>query len=226
MEKDIIEIITEKEYKTLTQEELHSISELCTNEVDFIQLKATFKSIYNLDQDVPTPRASTKNSLDDLFAKTYHKATPVWYSSITPVVIPKDKKFIQQPLLKVAAILLLLIIAVPFLTQNIEVKKDQLAEVQIKTEKKDQDLNKIEVPVVKEVESGSDATEEIQGSNQSNGIQVRSVGSSVAAIGATSGAIQPGSNHPDGVFVASVDETVSMAVSFQPDVLDLLTATF
>ena len=115
---------------------------------------------------------------------------------------------------------------VPFLTQNIEVKKDQLAEVQIKTEKKDQDLNKIEVPVVKEVESGSDATEEIQGSNQSNGIQVRSVGSSVAAIGATSGAIQPGSNHPDGVFVASVDETVSMAVSFQPDVLDLLTATF
>ena len=68
MEKDIIEIITEKEYKTLTQEELHSISELCTNEVDFIQLKATFKSIYNLDQDVPTPRASTKNSLDDLFA--------------------------------------------------------------------------------------------------------------------------------------------------------------
>ena len=114
MEKDIVDIITEKEFIELTPEEKKEILEYCGGEDEFYQMKSVFAGVGGMSFDNPKPSSDTKKSLDNLFNEKYPKVTPVWYMSALAVVIPKDKPFIQQPLLKVAAIGLLFVLLVPF----------------------------------------------------------------------------------------------------------------
>lgn len=117
MERDIFDIIAEKEFHELTAGERAELSELCTTEDEYNNMKMVLAQVHDMQPE--TPADATKESLDNLFAQqSYPKAAPIWYNSVLTVLIPKEKKWHQQPLVRIAAILLLVLAVVPFFNTN------------------------------------------------------------------------------------------------------------
>ena len=119
MERDVIDIVKEKEFIELSDTERAELGELCSSEEEFNQMKAMFASIGAISWSNPTPRAETKESLDHLFAQKHPKAAPIWYNAPLAVVAPKHKPFYRQPLVQAAAVGLLIFLAYPFVKSNV-----------------------------------------------------------------------------------------------------------
>ncbi len=251
MEKDLVNIISEKSFLELTAKEREEIREYITNEDEYNQMKEVFLMMETIDIPKEQPKAETKERLDALFDQTYPRATPVWYMSILGAVVPKDKPFIQQPLLKVAALVVLMFLIYPFLQSDqlgVE-SKEQLARTEVPTDQNEQatelplkvqefmaesneqedDVNDrfAETPVIQPLQEERSLempipVEEIELANE--------LLSEPATAGSTivfSSTAETGFDHPDGVF----DETISVpsksvSADRNPAVLDLLTATF
>lgn len=255
MAKDIVDIVIEKEYIQLTAQERADLAELCANEDEFNQMKDVLTKVGSMEFNDVAPSLDTKSRLDDLFHETYPKTAPVWYMSVLTVVVPSDKPFIRQPLLKVAAIALLFIMAYPLITQEVVVNhKDQLAELE--TPKQTDEANKGEVITTEEPTSNETIVEELNeqetvaqdvlvgpftwestGDTRLSDFEFSSMPVSIiddeltfvtdGTVATATGAAAPGVNHPDGIFggIAEIDSR-SISAAEMPDVLDLLTSTF
>ncbi|MBL1279289.1 MAG: hypothetical protein COA33_003415 [Fluviicola sp.] len=127
MEKDIIDIVTEKEFIQLTASEKSELHEFCKTEEEYNQLKAVFASVSAMPIDTPSPKAETKRDLDALFAQTHPRVAPIWYNSVFAVIVPKDKPIYRQPILQVAAVALLFLLAVPMFSNDIVQEPTKLA---------------------------------------------------------------------------------------------------
>lgn len=233
MEKDIADIVTEKEYIELSQAERDELKEFCSSEDEYIQLKNVFLSVAEMNPVKMAPHEETKKSLDQLFSQTYPKASPIWYSSVLTVIVPKHKPIQRQPLVYAAAIALLFFLVVPLMNSDVTAVKTQLAKVDKKSEMKNAEAEVVE----------KEATEVLSGeqSQANSSLDTRS-GNDITSIEQPisvfdemttsdfegfAGAAATGSSHPDGVFMASVSSfAVSMPASESTDLLDLLTATF
>lgn len=253
MAKDIVDIVIEKEYIELTAQERAEVAELCSNEDEFNQMKDVLSKVGSIEFNDIAPSADTKARLDDLFHDTYPKATPVWYMSALAVVVPNDKPFIRQPLLKVAAIALLFIMVYPLFNQDVVVNdKKQLAELE--TPNKIDDANKDDVNITEEPTFNETTVQELNeqeaiaqdvpvspftwistGDTRLSDIDFESSASLVddelsiadftVATATVAGA--PGMNHPDGIFGGiAANDARSISAAEMPDVLDLLTSTF
>jgi hypothetical protein len=271
MERDVIDIVKEKEFIELSAAERAELGELCSTEEEFNQMKAMFSSIGAMNWSNPTPRAETKESLDHLFAQKHPKAAPIWYNAPLAVIAPKDKPIYRQPLVQAAAVGLLILLAYPFVKSNMMtsettqvavLEKENLApeveeakapvneEVEVPAEVEAR--NEVETPV--EVESDDVLTIEYKEVEMaetrdmvSSPASVTSAGASVTFANAApsktvelsvssepitfgdvaeGGAIAPGSDHPDGIFIGDKPEIFSVPASREPAVFDLLTATF
>ena len=132
MEKDIVDIIAEKEFIQLTENEKLELQEFCKTEEEYNQLKSVFASVNALPIEKRTPKSETKKDLDALFAQTYPKAAPIWYNSVLAVLIPKEKPFYRQPLLQVAAVALLIFLAVPLFNHQLVEEKNVVAKEDVK----------------------------------------------------------------------------------------------
>lgn len=123
-----MDIVREKEFIELTAEDRAELGELCSSEDEYNQIKSMFVGMSSMDWSNPTPKAETKASLDALFAETYPKAAPVWYNAPLAVLIPKEKPIYRQPLVQVAAIGLLVLLAYPFVNSTaLEANSEQVA---------------------------------------------------------------------------------------------------
>ena len=123
-----MDIVKEKEFIELTAQERAELGDLCASEEEYNQVKSMFAGISSMDWSNPTPRAETKESLDHLFAQKYPKAAPVWYNAPLAVVAPKGRPFYRQPLVQVAAIGLLALLAYPFVNSTVmNASTDQVA---------------------------------------------------------------------------------------------------
>jgi len=127
MEKDIVDIVTEKEFIQLTPVEKADLQEFCRTEEEFYQLKNVLTKVGAMTFETPSPKKETKRDLDTLFAQTYPKVGPVWHNSMFATIIPKEKPFYKQPLLHVAAVALLLLLAVPMFSSNVTDKSIKIA---------------------------------------------------------------------------------------------------
>ena len=67
MERDVMDLIKDKEFIELTSAERSEVNELCANEEEFNNMKAMLASIGGLNWSNPTPRPETKERLDHLF---------------------------------------------------------------------------------------------------------------------------------------------------------------
>jgi hypothetical protein len=120
MREDFTEHIFKKSFLELTAEEKNSIAEWCTSEEDFEQMA----SVIHLAEGIRTenqfePKASTKDSLDALFMQRHPKAiSSNWYGAVMAVINPAEQVFYRRPLMQVAAILCVILIALPFLFDN------------------------------------------------------------------------------------------------------------
>ena len=139
MEKDLVNIIVEKEYIDLTTAELAEVNEFCSSEVEYNQMRDVFIEVESISFDSPKPKAETKKSLDNLFNERYPKVPVAWYSSILTIVVPKNKPLHRQPLLQVAAVCLLFLMVVPIFNSDVTINKNQMAQVdeliEVNTEK-------------------------------------------------------------------------------------------
>jgi len=120
MREDFTEHIFKKSFSELTAEEKNSIAEWCTSEEEFEQMA----SVIHLAQGIRIdnqfePTAATKDSLDALFMQRHPKAiSSNWYGAVMAVINPVEQVFYRRPLMQVAAILSVILIALPFLFDN------------------------------------------------------------------------------------------------------------
>ncbi|MDX2362787.1 MAG: hypothetical protein QNK23_18400 [Crocinitomicaceae bacterium] len=243
MEKDIIDIVTEKEFVELSAQEREELKEFCSSEEEFNQLKGVFIGVEAMGAETYTPKPETKKRLDDLFYESHPKAAPVWYSSVLAVLIPKEKKIHRQPLMQIAAVALLLILIVPFFSSDsLTADADYVAQEYTTTLEEDA-LTDDEAPVDESLEdpitNSQDAIVMPSDGVISNGVILNNI--SVIDITTTNGVAGSGSvdyawtaaepdfsDHPDGIFAGDVsgELALSQPASESTDLLDLLTATF
>lgn len=251
MEKDIIDVMMDKQYFELSSSEKEELAQYCSNEDEYNHLREVMIGVESIKFDSYTPKSETKQKLDDLFDQTYPKASPVWYMSVLGVVVPKEKPIHRQPLVQIAAIALLVLLAVPLFNTDItQEKKNQVAMVEKEEQAVKQD--KVEQAVPKSNEqtqmvdeeqptfvtdaegdnfaANAGATPEVMTRSSEPVIDMTPLSaSSTIATGAPF--TTTGFDHPDGVFdassaLASSEVSYSVSAADEPDVLDLLTATF
>ncbi len=237
MKKDIVDIVMEKEFIELTAEERSELSEFCSSEEEFNQIRQVFNGVEGMSFENPAPRPETKYRLDDLFEQAHPKA-PVWYNSFLALLVPREKPFYRQPLLQAAAVLLLLFMTVPFVNNNMSGdSKNLMAENDVQTEDvlTSGDVTPAPMEEVTDVQEEDELNQAIEQepeppvlvadlNDPSSSVTSNERFESLAAAGATA----PGSNHPDGIFTGISAENVaySLPASESTDLLDLLTVTF
>ena len=242
MEKDIFDIILEKDFHQLNATEREELSELCSNETEFEQMKLMLGGVEVLKTENYSPREETKQRLDELFVQSHPKAGPIWYNSVLAVVIPKDKPIYRQPLAQIAAILLLVFLAVPFFNNRFDDPTVKIAQVDDKKVEVESEL-KNEIPVIEtelpnEIEEESDViemetvqiSEELASTRTAEpelnrpGVSETTAGTTFAFSTSDTDDMMV-SEHPDGVFIGEIVE-YSIPASEEPELFDLLTATF
>lgn len=262
-----MDIVKEKEFIELTAADRAELGELCASEDEYNQIKSMFVGMSAMDWSNPTPKAETKASLDDLFAQTYPKVAPVWYNAPLAVLVPKGKPFYRQPLVQVAAVGLLVLLAYPFVNSTaLDTASNQVAALEKEMTASEAEKDEVEannetveeegvieqvVPKVqrqdalendqKEVVIPAPAPAPVPLTTSATVTRdLSGVDFSVAFAGTmdevepirgrvsetTVAFSQPGSTHPDGVFVGDLPELLSVPASENPAVFDLLTATF
>jgi hypothetical protein len=246
MEKELEQLIINNEYYALNAEEKASLAEWCTNEDEFLQLKQVFLHLEGLSAaNTFVPKQETKQSLDDLFAAKHQKSNRIiWLNGLGAIVYSKEKPMYQRPLVYAAAIGIIALLSTPFLFDNTEIAKPELAEVQKKQQKSSAEPARKKQETTKE-EPKNFIQSEVQSDITFADAEITHVASdevysmenvSVSEIAAAEPAVLSRSmadenwKHVDGIYQGTnkdKDETTASApVSAHPSVLDLLTATF
>lgn len=239
MERDIIDIVKDKDFDQLTAEERAELNDFCTSEEEFAQLKSVFAAVDGMSAEELVPRAETKEKLDALFHETYPGAAPVWYNSVLAVAIPREKPIHRQPLLQIAALVAVIFLTIPLINSDSASDKELLAEATIPEQDANADVSSAGVEenaVLPEEERASYdvSSEDIATSPNASGATLsasseltvsRSIVSTVDVGFFSSPSPAGAGTHPDGIF-SGESVTLSVAASETPDVLDLLTTTF
>ena len=157
MEREVIDIVRDKEFIELTAAERAELGELCSSEDEYNQVKSMFAGMSAMNWSNPTPKVETKERLDVLFTQKYPKPAPIWYNAPLAVIAPKGKPFYRQPLVQAAAVALLLFLAYPLVNTTVmDTKSNQVAELESEmTSSKSKKSDKI----VKEAAEDSDVIE-------------------------------------------------------------------
>lgn len=130
METEDLDKILSKSYSELDASEREAIQEICGSEEEFTQLQQFFASVENYAQETREehfPDPQVKSKLDDLFHETYQNKGILWYNAMWTALYPTEKRFDQRPLVRIAAILVVLISIVPFLDRP-QAEKPSLAQ--------------------------------------------------------------------------------------------------
>jgi hypothetical protein len=253
MEKDIFDIIQEKEYNQLSSVELSELADFCANEDEFLQMKSVLVGVQAMNvANAAAPKPQVKQKLDDLFvSQAYAQTSATASKGIMAVLYPRDKKLYQRPLFQIAAMIVLILGIVPFLMKNQLPPKNQLAKMEKKkqdskgdsplvpTTKNDQNSIELETSEIEKVEAITPDLQISPAINFYNNIRsVSSVSSgaeyyeiSTVTMAEAKSSESPAESvfeHSDGVFDSSSSTTLifSKPVSEQPEVLDLLTVSF
>ncbi len=235
------EYLFEKKYGELTDSEKAQLSGMVDSEEEFEGMKEFMTRIEtSLSGFETVPDSKVKAKLDDVFYEQHPKDRGVGLWAVVPTLFPADKKLWQQPMLRVAALIIVALLVIPLF----RIDKDTTVQV---AENKHKVTGNVESPEVDtqtgdKVSSPTDqtvVTEEPHSAVVVEQPTVRVPDFVPQPISSAPGMISDdimsfaatGSTHPDGVFVGDVafDETVRSGqkpVSSNIAVLDLLTATF
>lgn len=239
MEKELVNTVLEKEFNELSSNERVALNDYCTSEEEFEQLKMVFLSVESLKKsETLQPRVEIKNSLDDIFAQKHgHKPRAIWYNSALVVLYPTEKTFVKRPLVQIAAVALLLLLAYPLVnsTKIQDQSETQLAEVKVekqnvkpltpKTSNPASESTIVEPaiePIVQTRSVEMDAMYEdvMVAAPEMSVEEYRSEPEAVFA------AVPAVAERPDGIYTGTSTVTFSQPASAQPQVFDLLTTTF
>lgn len=116
METENLDKILKKSFSELTAGERAEIQELCATEEEFLHLKQVFASVEDFAKSAQAqnePAPAVKHRLDDMFYETYQKKGVLWYNALWAVLYPVDKRWYQAPLVRFAAVCVLMISILP-----------------------------------------------------------------------------------------------------------------
>lgn len=239
MEKELVNTVLEKEFNQLSSNERVALNDYCSSEEEFEQLKMVFLSVESLKKsETVQPRVETKNSLDDIFAQKHgHKPRAIWYNSALVVLYPTEKAFVKRPLVQIAAVALLLLLAYPLVnsTKIQDQSETQLAEVKVKK----QDVKPTNAKTSKPASESTVVEPVIEPIVQARAVEMETVYEDVMVAApemsyeeyrsepeAVFAAVPTVAERPDGIYTGSSTVTFSQPASAQPQVFDLLTSTF
>lgn len=141
---DPLNEIFQKEYHELNEFERNSIRDLCDSEQEFDEVKAFYAAIDEfLLEEIPAPSVETKKSLDALFVEKHKEKSILWYNSMLTLVFTKEKKWHEQTIVRIAAVLLLVFSVFPFLNTSKTVEQSKQV-AQLKQEKQENKIEKSE----------------------------------------------------------------------------------
>lgn len=110
MTKEIEDIIMNKKFFELTDEEKNLIHEFAETEIDFEQLKFVFTQLEVVKTaEKPVVNKAVKVNLDVLFDKTFASKRLAWYNKLWLVLWPEDTRFYARPLVQFATVLVLIV---------------------------------------------------------------------------------------------------------------------
>lgn len=253
METNEFDAVFLKSYHELSTHEREEMRDMFTSEEEFLQMKMVLQSIQESIQQkdkVVQPSVATKQRLDHLFHQTYQNKGVLWYNSVGTFFINPDKNWHQQNILRIAAILLVGLLALPFLLTDVSDVKPNLAQLekkkdtalspkmenQVHTEEKTADLNSESIQPLAFSESMDEAkknpgastfmfdvAEEEQPSVVSGDklVVFSESEETIAAKGLT--------NHPDGIFkddAFTKRDIPQFNVKDNQFILDFITATY
>lgn len=117
MEKKIQDIIENNTFDQLSEQSLLELKDWCTTRDEFNQLKSLFETLSTLQQKSNLePKKQTKESLDALFMKKHSMGKSASLSnSILRTIYPIDKEFYKRPLVQLAALIVIVLLILPFL---------------------------------------------------------------------------------------------------------------
>ncbi len=155
MEKEIENIIKSKRFLELSENERELIREWASSEDEFNQLKSVFVAtdVFKNEQ-IKQLNPTIKQRLDVRFKEKYDKQRLVWYNKLWLFLWPEDANILKKPLLQLAAVGLIVLLATPFLFQNNSSQK-RLAVNDKPFEEKQEEINE-SIKNVKELEEKVD----------------------------------------------------------------------
>lgn len=250
MKKDLFDIIKSKSYDELTEVERLEVAELAEDAVAYDNLKKFMLDVDSIAVNDFQPSGRVKTELNDLFDQVHGQRRYAWYMSFAAVIVPKEKPLHKQPLFYAAAVLLLALLVVPISNLKLGDSANMMAQQEVVEEEivptlEKEEFNESEVAISTDVVTRSDNNEanaEVimeegarvpmeesfalkEAENMEDEITVFSL--NAAPMSVTSVPATTGSSHPDGVFDNWAQESnFSIPASKQPELLDLLTATF
>jgi hypothetical protein len=136
MEKKIQDIIENNTFDQLSEQALLELKDWCTTRDEFNQLKQLFETLSTLQQKSELePKKQTKESLDALFMKKHSMGKSASLSnSILRTIYPIDKEFYKRPLVQLAALIVLVLLVVPFLNAPEKITSNLTKVAALKTE--------------------------------------------------------------------------------------------
>lgn len=255
MEANDFDTIFNKTFHQLTDTEKLEMEDLFTTEEEFLNMKFMLEAIHsNLNQQNENiaPNPKLKSNLDHLFHQTYQNKGVLWYNAIPTFFIAREKKWHQQNLIRIAAVLAVLVITIPFWKTDLKSDEALLSKVeQVQDEQKNKsksnlnDTKKSPDKIIlnsNSIASKNDLKdkysthpeskvynysdiEELKSEDfrESNSEDIKITEPSIVMAGASF------KDHPDGIFVeAKNDKTINnvFTLAGKTNYLDLLTPTF
>lgn len=235
------EYLFEKKYSELTDTEKAQLSGMVDSEEEFEGMKDFFSRMESgLTEFTVTPDDAVKAKLDDVFFEKHPKDRGVRLWAVVPVLFPSEKKLWQQPMLRIAALVIVALLVIPLF----RIEKDNPVQVADNhSENTDAISTPMEQPDV--VNSGKDRTKVEDQTVLRNEPVVNTVSAPqrmTKILEDVPGSIEPemaagasfafaGSTHPDGIYLdevveKEVSQSAQKPVSSNMAILDLLTATF
>jgi hypothetical protein len=151
MEQEIKNIIITQNFSSLSQKERDLIEEWCSDEEEFNALKYMLSEVEGIiSEEKIVASTETKASLDKLFHEKYKKRGGVIYH-----LYPRDKHFVQRPVVQLAAACLLFFIALPFFRNESQFtnESNQIAEHKVQSKESSEKELKLIVPEEKVTEA-------------------------------------------------------------------------
>lgn len=240
MERDIFDSIKEKDFDQLNEVEKSEVLEMCNSEEEFYNLKNVLLEVEGAKIVNPAPSEKVKDNLNDLFDQVHGSPSRPWFASFGLIILPREEPIYKQPLMYAALLILALLLFVPNNNDSFKTK----SETPVVAELSKSESNKKEIP---NVESRSEIQDEkellsaeladdpmpiddesFEGGTSFNGTTLPGIAANATSSGVFT------SDHPDGIFMGDIEDLstvtaevhLSIPVSEEPAVLDLLVATF
>ena len=134
MEDHTFDTVFSKSYDQLTEAERAEMKDLFISEDEFLQVKMVMQSIdetIKKTEDEVQPAPEIKEKLDHLYHQTYQNKGVLWYNTLGTFFIHQDKKWHQQNLTRIAAVLLVGLLTFPlWFTNGLLEQKTVMAKVE------------------------------------------------------------------------------------------------